>query len=103
MKNLSSRSLVFGTLALLIVVGLVLDELGALVPLEGLFLQLATPVQRLVDGVTERVIDTSSSWRDLRDLRGKNAQLEELVDQLMIENVRLNEVQAELEGRLDQP
>jgi rod shape-determining protein MreC len=96
-KNLPSRSLVFGTLALLIVIGLVLDELGALVPLEGLFLQLATPVQRFVDGITEGIIDTSSSWRDLRDLREKNRQLEGLVDQLMIENVRLNEVQAENE------
>ncbi|MBN1581571.1 MAG: rod shape-determining protein MreC [Anaerolineae bacterium] len=97
MKNLPSRSLVFGTLALLIVIGLVLDELGALVPLEGLFLQLATPVQRFVDVITEGIIDTSSSWRDLRDLREKNEQLESLVDQLMIENVRLNEVQAENE------
>ena len=97
MKNLPSRSLVFGTLALLIVIGLVLDELGALVPLEGLFLQLATPVQRFVAGITEGIIDTSSSWRDLRDLREKNEQLESLVDQLMIENVRLNEVQAENE------
>jgi len=96
-KNLPSRSLVFGTLALLIVIGLVLDELGALVPLEGLFLQLATPVQRFVAGITEGIIDTSSSWRDLRDLREKNEQLESLVDQLMIENVRLNEVQAENE------
>jgi rod shape-determining protein MreC len=89
--------MIFGTLALLIVIGLVLDELGALVPLEGLFLQLATPLQRIVDGVTEGIIDTGSSWRDLRDLREKNAQLEGLVDELMIENVRLNEVQAENE------
>jgi rod shape-determining protein MreC len=95
--NLSSRSLVFGTLALLVVIGLVLDELGALAPFEGLFLQLTMPVQRLVDSVTERIINTSSSWRDLRELRDKNSQLEELVDQLMIENVRLNEVQAENE------
>ena len=82
MKNLPSRSLVFGTLALLIVIGLVLDELGALVPLEGLFLQLATPVQRFVDGITEGIIDTSSSWRDLRDLREKNEQLESLVENM---------------------
>lgn len=97
MQNLRSRSLVLGTLALLVVIGLVFDELGALSPLEGLFLQLATPVQRLVDGLTERVIGTSQVWRDARELRAENAQLESLVDQLMIENVRLKEVEAQNE------
>jgi rod shape-determining protein MreC len=86
-----------GTLALLVVLGLVLDELGALAPLEGIFLHLTTPIQRLIDGTTERVIDASSAWRDLRDLRARNEQLETLVDQLMIENVRLKEVDAQNE------
>ncbi|MBN1934799.1 MAG: rod shape-determining protein MreC [Anaerolineae bacterium] len=97
MKNLSSRSIIFGTLALLVVAGLVLDELGALVPLEGLFLQLTTPILRLVDGITERVIGTGSSLRDLRNLREENRQLTSLVDQLMIENVRLKEIEAQNE------
>jgi rod shape-determining protein MreC len=86
-----------GTLALLVVIGLVFDELGALGPLEGLFLQLATPIQRLVNGLTDRVIGTSRVWRDARELRAENAQLESLVDQLMIENVRLKEVEAQNE------
>ena len=97
MQNLRSRSLVLGTLALLVVLGLILDELGALGPLEGLFLQLSTPIQRLLDGVTDRLVDTSASWRDLRDLRARNEQLEGLVDQVMIENVRLKEVEAQNE------
>jgi rod shape-determining protein MreC len=96
-QDLRSRTLLFGTLALLVVVGLILDELGALGPLEGLFLQLATPVQRLVNGLTERVIGTNESWRAIGKLRERNAQLESLVDQLMIENVRLKEVEAQNE------
>jgi rod shape-determining protein MreC len=96
-QNLRSRSLALGTLALLVVMGLILDELGALAPLEGLFLQLTTPIQRLVDSATERVIDANSSLRDLRDLRSRNEQLESLVDQLMIENVRLKEAEAQNE------
>lgn len=96
MKNLSSRAIIFGTLALLVVAGLVLDELGALVPLEGLFLQLTTPIQRLVDSVTERIIGIGGS-RDLTSLREENRQLQSLVDQLMIENVRLKEVEAQNE------
>ena len=97
MPNFRSRSLMLGTLALLIVVGLILDEVGALGPLEGLFLQLTTPVQRLVDSATERFIDANASLRDLRDLRARNEQLESLVDQLMIENVRLKEAEAQNE------
>jgi rod shape-determining protein MreC len=86
-----------GTLALLIVFGLIFDEIGALDPLEGVLLQLSTPLQRLLDGLTERVVETSRSWRDLRDLRERNTQLEGLVDQLMIENIRLKEVEAQNE------
>ena len=97
MQNLRSRSVMLGTLALLVIVGLILDQLGALGPLEGIFLHLTTPVQRLIDGATERVVDASSAWRDLRDLRARNEQLEGLVDQLMIENVRLKEVEAQNE------
>jgi rod shape-determining protein MreC len=86
-----------GTLALLVVIGLILDELGALKPVEGLFLQLTTPIQRQFDKLIERAISTSQAWRDLRDLRAENAQLESLVDQLMVENVRYKEVDAQNE------
>lgn len=97
MQDFRSRFLVLGTLALLVVIGLIFDELGALGPVEGVFLQLTTPIQRLVDGLAERVIETSQSWRDLRDLKRRNKQLESLVDELMIENVRLKEVEAQNE------
>jgi rod shape-determining protein MreC len=96
-QGLRSRALVLGTLALLVVIGLVFDELGALGPLRGIFLQITTPFQRLVNSLTNRLIDTSQSWRDLRDLRARNQQLESLVDELMIENVRLKEVEAQNE------
>jgi len=95
--GLRSRALVLGTLALLIVAGLILDELGALAPLEGVFLQLATPVQRLISGLTGRVIDANQTLREASDLQARNAQLESLVDQLMIENVRLKEFEAQNE------
>ncbi len=97
MQNARSNLVVLSTVALMIVVGLVLDELGALTPMKGLFLQLTTPVQRLLDGITERVIGASHTLRDLRDLRERNRELESLVDQLMIENVRLKEVEAQNE------
>ena len=97
MQHMRSRSLALGTLALLVVIGLILDELGALDPMEGLFLQLTTPIQGFLDNLTERAIGTSQAWRDLRDLRAQNRDLESLVDKLMVENVRLKEVEAQNE------
>jgi rod shape-determining protein MreC len=96
-SGLRSRALLFGTLALLIVVGLILDELEALGPLEGIVLQLTTPVQRLFRSLTDRVFDANQFLSNRRDLIARNEQLESLVDQLMIENVRLKEFEAQNE------
>lgn len=104
MSGLRSRALLFGALALLIVVGLILDELGALGPLEGIVLQLTTPVQRLFRGLTDRVVGASHYLGSRRDLLERNEQLESLVDELMIENVRLKEFEAQnedLRAKLD--
>jgi rod shape-determining protein MreC len=95
--GLRSRSLILGALALVIVAGLILDELGALAPLEGIFLQLLRPVQRLTSGLTGRVVDANRTLRRARDLQTRNEQLESLVDQLMVENVRLKEFEAQNE------
>jgi rod shape-determining protein MreC len=86
-----------GTLALVIVAGLILDELGALAPLEGVLMQLLRPVQQLTSGLADRVIDANRTLRRARDLQTRNEQLESLVDQLMVENVRLKEFEAQNE------
>jgi rod shape-determining protein MreC len=96
-SGLRSRALLLGTLALLIVVGLILDELNALGPLEGIVLQLTTPVQRLLRSLADRVIDANQFLSNRRELVARNEQLESLVDQLMIENVRLKEFEAQNE------
>ena len=97
MSGLRSRALLFGTLAILIVAGLILDELGALGPLEGIVLQFSTPVQQLFRGLADRMVDANQFLRNRRELIARNEQLESLVDQLMIENVRLKEFEAENE------
>jgi rod shape-determining protein MreC len=84
-------------LALLVVAGLILDELGALAPLEGIVLQLFAPLQRISSALTGRVIDANQTLRHARELEARNRQLESLVDQLMIENVRLKEFEAQNE------
>jgi len=96
-SGLRSRALLLGTLAILLVVGLILDELGALGPLEGIVLQLSTPIQRLLRSLTDRAVDASHFLGSRRELIARNEQLESLVDQLMIENVRLKEFEAQNE------
>jgi rod shape-determining protein MreC len=65
--------------------------------MEGIVLQLTTPVQRLFRSLTDRAIDANQFLRSRRDLIARNEQLESLVDQLMIENVRLKEFEAQNE------
>jgi rod shape-determining protein MreC len=96
-SGLRSRALLLGTLAILIVAGLILDELDALGPLEGIVLQLTTPVQRLFRHLVDRAVNANQFLRSRQDLIARNKQLESLVDQLMIENVRLKEFEAQNE------
>jgi rod shape-determining protein MreC len=51
----------------------------------------------LFSGLTGRVLDTNQVLRSRRELLARNEQLESLVDQLMIENVRLKEFEAQNE------
>jgi rod shape-determining protein MreC len=83
------------TLALLAFLGLVLQQMGQLQSLEGLLYRLTTPMQKGLAIVAEDVNSVLTSGRDLRELRRRNADLQSLVDSLMVENVRLKEVEFE--------
>jgi rod shape-determining protein MreC len=89
------RALVPGVLVLLAVLGFLLHQVGVLQPVEKLVLRLLVPLQRPLSGLADNIADLVSTVRDLGDLRQRNQELEAENARLLLENVRLREVQAE--------
>jgi rod shape-determining protein MreC len=83
-------------LILLALVGFLLHRAGLLQPIEGLFVGLATPLQEGVSLVTGQLDEMAQTARDLRDLRQRNEELEAQNANLLLENVRLREIEAAL-------
>ncbi|MGD9048648.1 MAG: rod shape-determining protein MreC, partial [Anaerolineae bacterium] len=90
LQNLMPLLLIF-----LALVGFALHRAGLLQPLEGLLLRLTTPLQGGVSFVTGQFDELSQTARDLRDLRQRNEELEEQNAGLLLENVRLREIEVE--------
>ncbi|MCD6289701.1 MAG: rod shape-determining protein MreC [Anaerolineae bacterium] len=68
---------------------------GYLRPARELVLQGLAPLQGVITSVDEQVGAAVKTVRDLRTLRQRNAELERLVDSLVVENVQLKEIEAE--------
>lgn len=97
MKQLPTRSTVLIILILLGLAGIVLDRNEDLQPIEDLALRLVIPVQGKLTSLGNDISDLTQTTRDLRELRRRNEELQGLADSLMIENVRLKEVESENE------
>lgn len=82
-------------LLLLILAFLALEVTHLLKPIENVAAQLFFPLQRGLDSLGERFTNLGRYFQDLETLRGQNEELQELVDQLVIENVRLREAEIE--------
>ncbi len=89
------KTLVPILLVLFALAGFVLHRVGLLQPVEGLLLRVATPVQQGVSQATGRLGELAQTARDLRDLRQRNQELEAENARLLLENVRLSEVEVE--------
>jgi rod shape-determining protein MreC len=96
MKRLQNRPLLF-VLLFLSIVGLVLHETGNTQAVETLILKPVTPVQDHLAGLTNDFSDLIQIFRDLKELRHRNEELQNLAGSLMIENVRLKELESENE------
>jgi rod shape-determining protein MreC len=96
MKRLQSRPLLF-ILLLLAVVGLVLHETGNTQTVENLFLRPVTPVQNHLSALVNDFSNLAQTFRNVQELRRRNEELQSLADGLMIENVRLKELESENE------
>ena len=97
MKRLQKRPLLFVLLSLTIV-GLVLHETGNTQAVENLILRPVTPVQNHLSGLARDFGNLVQTFRDLRELRRRNEELQSLADSLMIENVHLKELESENEN-----
>jgi len=82
-------------LILIALAGFVLHRAGLLQPIEGLLLRAAAPIQERVSGVATQLSALAQTARDLRELRERNEELEAQNAGLLLENVRLREIESE--------
>lgn len=89
------RAIVPIVLVVLAVTGMILHSTGQLQPLESLLIRATTPLQKLLNGATSQLREWAQTGRDLRDLRRRNQELEAENARLLLDNVRLREIQVE--------
>lgn len=82
-------------LIVLALAGLVVHSTGLLQPLEDLVIRITTPLQQGMSRLATRFGELAQTARDLGDLRQRNEELEAENARLLLENVRLREVQHE--------
>jgi len=96
-KRLPTRSTVLIILILLSLAGIALDQNEDLQPIEDLALRFIVPIQGKLASLANSIKDLTQTTQDLRELRRRNEELQGLADSLMIENVRLKEIESENE------
>ncbi len=74
---------------------LVLDRANRLQPVKDLVAQVTAPIQGVLASTTRRVTDLRQFLTDVEQCRAQNEDLQLMVDQLIIENVRLREAEIE--------
>jgi len=93
---LRNRSLTLvSLLAAALLAGMVLHPTGYLRPVEDAVFTVLAPLQYSFQWISARFADWAQTLRDLRTLQARVQDLEETVDRLMIENVRLREADIE--------
>jgi rod shape-determining protein MreC len=90
------QSLIPLLLVLVALAGFVLHRAGYLAPAEGLFIQVTKPIQKGMSELVTRFGELAQTARDLRDLRQRNEELEAENARLLLEIVRLREIEAEV-------
>jgi rod shape-determining protein MreC len=73
----------------------ILDQTNRLQPIKDLAAQVTMPLQTALTSATDRFTDVRQFFVDLEGCRAENEELQLLVDQLIIENVRLREAEIE--------
>jgi rod shape-determining protein MreC len=82
-------------LIVLALIGFILHRTGVLASVEGLVVRLTTPLQGGLSTAIAEFGELTQTARDLQDLRQRNEELESQNANLLLENVRLREIEAE--------
>jgi len=90
--DIGIRFLILGLAALVL---MALQVTGRLEPIQSAVTQLTSPAQVGTTGVTESVTDAVDFVFELRQLRQRNAELEQINGSLLVENFELREVERE--------
>jgi rod shape-determining protein MreC len=90
--DIGIRLVILGLAALVL---MALQVTGQLRPVQSAITQLTSPAQTGATGVTENVTDAIAFVSELRNLRQRNAELEQVNNSLLVENFELREVQRE--------
>jgi rod shape-determining protein MreC len=90
--DLGIRLVIFGLAALLL---MALQITGRLEPVQSAVTQLTSPAQVGTSGLTENVTDAVDFLFELRALRQRNAELEQINSSMLVENFGLREVERE--------
>jgi len=78
-----------------VVAGLIVQRAGLWEPVEGLLSRAIVPLQKGISQIVDQVGNLSQTARDLRDLRQQNEELEAENARLLLEIVRLREIEVE--------
>lgn len=92
-----NRPLLIGVMLALALLGFTLDWFGYMSPLRGLAQAALAPLQSELTTTAQELSGYFASSANARQLQVKNKELEALANNLMVENVRLKEVERENE------
>src|SRR5512132_2342659 len=92
--TLSNRATLFVLLIVIAVAALVLHETGKLAFVEGIALDWLAPVLGTTTGARSTAESAGGPW-DIASLRDKVAELQQQVDAMTLDNVRLRELENE--------
>lgn len=95
MTSTRNRPLYIAVLVAFIFLGFALDQVGYLAPARALVQTALAPVLGLISTTARDVARLTEQSQELQVLQARNSELEALANNLMVENVRLREVERE--------
>ena len=97
MAATKNRQLVIGLVVALLLLGFALDRLGYMTSVRAMVQTALLPLQDAVTTVAQDVSRQVEETESVETVRARNAELEALANRLMVENLRLSELERENE------